>query len=417
MAKIFIKTFGCALNNSDSEVMAGILAKEGHEIVGEGADVVVINSCTVKNEAESKLYREISKHKGKKIIVAGCVAQAERSLIETKLKDYSVIGTSQIKSIGLVVEQTLNGNRVVLLDKENKRLNLPKIRKNAVVEIIPISEGCLGSCAYCKVRFARGSLHSYDKDEIIVQAKEAVNEGVKEIWLTSQDTGAYGKDMGITLPNLLKDLIKINGDFKIRLGMCNPNYALEYLDELVEILKSDKMYKFIHIPLQSGNNRILKLMNRKYSKKDFVKVFKTLKEKVPNITIATDVICGFPTETEEEFEETFELMKELKPDIINIARFWKRPGTPAAEMKQLNPEIIKSRSKRMMEAFKKISLYNNKKWIGWGGDVVITERGKNNTLIARNFSYKPVIVKDDGQKLGDNVNVKVIGATTWDLRA
>ncbi|MBR9691066.1 radical SAM protein, partial [Candidatus Woesearchaeota archaeon] len=255
MAKVvYIKTFGCSQNVSDSERMAGVLESEGYEIVSNGdeADVVVINSCTVKNEAETKLYREIIKHKDKKIVVAGCVAQADTELKDFNLKDYSIVGTSQTSKIAMVVNETLKGNRVVLLDKDQKNIDIPRIRRNEVVEIIPINEGCLGNCTYCKVKAARGDLSSYKKEDIVKLAIKAVNSGAKQLWITSQDTGAYGIDINETLPKLLNEIVKINGDFKVRLGMCNPNFALKYIDDLIEILNNEKMFRFIHIPLQSG---------------------------------------------------------------------------------------------------------------------------------------------------------------------
>ena len=420
MTNIYIKTFGCALNQSDSELMAGMLKKEGHKIVDDEtkADVVIINSCTVKNEAETKFFREIEKHKNKKIILAGCIPQAEKSLIESKLKNYSIIGTSQISKIGLVVEQTLLENKVVMIEKsKNKRLNLPKIRKNELIEIIPISEGCLGACTYCKTKQARGELFSYSEDEILKELETAVKNGVKEIFLTSQDLGAYGKDINSNLPRLLKKLSNIKGDFKIRLGMCNPNFAIEYLDELKEILKHEKFYKFIHLPVQAGSDETLKKMGRKYLSKDFEKVVKTLRKEIPNITIATDIIVGFPTESDEDFKKTLNLLKSTTPDVINMSRFWKRPGTFAFNMKQLDTKIIKKRSLELKEVCEKIMLEQNKKWINWEGEVLVQEIGKNNTLTCRNYSYKTIVLDNNNFKLGQKVNVKINSATKWDLRA
>lgn len=420
MAKIYLKTFGCALNQSDSELMAGLLNDAGHKIIQDEkkADLVIINSCTVKNEAENKLYKEIRRHKGKKIVVSGCVPQGEIELLNTKLKGISIVGTTQITKIVEAVQATLNGECLVLIDNEKKeRLNFAKIRKNDIIEILPISEGCLGNCAYCKTKHARGDLYSYGPDQIMLQTANAIKDGIKEIWITSQDTGSYGIDIGTTLPKLLKQLLELDGDFRIRLGMCNPNYAYKYLDELAEIFKHPKMFKFIHVPLQSGSNNILRLMNRFYTKEDFMAVVKLLRKLVPKITIATDVIVGFPTESDSEFEETLSLVKELKPDIINLSRFWKRPGTAAESLKELDSKIIKARSIKIKYAFEKFAKENNDAWIGWQGVALIEEKAKNKTFTARNESYKPIIVKDTGQKIGDFVKVKIMSATKWDLRA
>ena len=419
MLNVYIKTFGCALNQSDSEMMAGILEKEGYTIISDEkkADVVIINSCTVKNEAENKLYKEIRRHKDKKVIVAGCVAQAEKKLKDTKLKDYSIIGVSQISKIGFIVKQTLSGKRIILLDNEKKCINLPKIRKNKHVGIIPISEGCLGACTYCKTKHARGELMSYKKKEIIYEIKKALKDDAKEIWITSQDTGAYGLDINEDLPSLLYDVLKIEGNFMVRLGMLNPNFGVRYLDDLKKLLMHKKMFRFIHLPVQSGSDKILKDMGRKYTGKEFLRLVKTLKKDVFDLTFATDVIIGFPGETKEDFESTLTLVKKLKPDILNMSRFWKRPKTPAANMKQIDSKIIKERSIILRELFHKIAFEKNKKWIGWKGSAVIDGKGKDDTLTARNYAYKLIIIKDEGQKIGDKINIKVNSATKWDLRA
>jgi threonylcarbamoyladenosine tRNA methylthiotransferase CDKAL1 len=209
--RIFIKTFGCSLNQSDSELMAGLLKQADFEVIKniEDADAIILNTCTVKGKTEKNFFRYLAEAKKlkKKIIVAGCIPQTDPE----KLAGYPLIGTYAVNRIVEVVEETVHDNTIEILDKENNpRLNLPKIRKNPVIEIIPICAGCLGApCSYCKVKSARGNLLSYGKHEIIKQANRAVNEGVKEIWLTAQDTGCYGKDASSSLPELLRELIKI----------------------------------------------------------------------------------------------------------------------------------------------------------------------------------------------------------------
>jgi len=415
--KIFNKTFGCTLNRSDSEVMAGLLKKEGYKIVDDEdkADLVIINTCTVKGPTENKFYRYLKNIKDKKIIIAGCIPQADPEL--KILEKYSLIGVNQLVKIGFVVEKTLKGNTVKLLKKEhNPRLNLAKIRKNPVIEIIPICEGCLGEpCAYCKVKQARGSLFSYDKSVIIKQAENALKDNIKEIWLTSQDNGCYGLDINTNIVELLKDILKIKGDFKIRLGMINPNFALRFLDELIEIYKNKKMFKFLHVPVQTGNNKILKLMKRKYTVEDFFKIINKFRKEIPDITISTDIICGFPTETEQEFLDSYNLIKEIKPDVLNINMFWPRSKTKAAEMKQILSRDIKERTRKLTKLFHEIALEQNKKWIGWEGNVIVDDYGKNNTFIARNYAYKQVILEGN-YKLGQKVKVKIKKATKFDLR-
>ncbi|MBW2993740.1 tRNA (N(6)-L-threonylcarbamoyladenosine(37)-C(2))-methylthiotransferase [Candidatus Woesearchaeota archaeon] len=309
--QVFIKTFGCALNKSDSEAMAGLLKKAEFDITEniDKADVIIVNTCTVKGPSEKNFFNCLKdiKKLGKPIVVAGCIPQTDPE----KVRGYNLIGTYEVSRIAEVVEEAVNDNVVELVaEKHSQRLNLPKSRSNNIIEIIPICAGCMGEpCSYCKVKSARGNLFSYYKNEIIKQAENAVKDGVLEIWITSQDTGCYGKDIDSSLPELLRELVKLEGDFKIRLGMANPNHILEFLDELIEIYKSDRMFKFLHVPVQSGSDRILKLMKRKYTADDFKKIISRFRKEIPGITISTDVILGFPSEAEEDYDKTRDLIK------------------------------------------------------------------------------------------------------------
>jgi threonylcarbamoyladenosine tRNA methylthiotransferase CDKAL1 len=193
----------------------------------------------------------------------------------------------------------------LLAKKELPILDLPKIRKNQLVEIIPLSTGCLGSCTYCKTRHARGKLGSYDPKAIVERARQAVEEGVMEIWLTSEDTGAYGRDINTNLPDLLKAIVEILPDHcMLRLGMTNPPYILEHLQAMADIMKHPRVYQFLHVPVQSGSNDVLDKMNREYTVEEFNEVADFLKSEMPHMIIATDIICGFPSENAEHHQET-----------------------------------------------------------------------------------------------------------------
>jgi threonylcarbamoyladenosine tRNA methylthiotransferase CDKAL1 len=428
--KIYIITFGCSLNFSDSEVMAGLLKESGFKIVkafeqDEGinkSDLVIINSCTVKDTTEIKFKRLLKnlQSKNKKIIIAGCISQTDPE----KLEKYSLLGTTQLNNVVKIVKETLGGNIIKLLDRSkiNPRLNLPKIRKNPLVEIIPISQGCLGNCSYCKTKAARFDLVSYDKNSIICQAKDAIKDGVKELWITSQDTAVYGKDLGITLVDLLGDLVKLKGNFKIRLGMGNPNNLAEIADDLIPIFMSRKMFKFLHIPVQSGNDIVLKKMNRKYSILEYKKLIKKLRSKIKNLTLSTDIIVGFPTETEKQFFDSIKLIKEIKPDVVNMSRYSARSKTLAANMPQIHGRDIKTRSRLLTKVFYDVAVNQHKKWLGWKGNIVINETGKvgTGTMVGRNSSYKPVIIrnkiKNKRVKIGDVLKVKITKTTRNDLR-
>ncbi|MBT3407136.1 tRNA (N(6)-L-threonylcarbamoyladenosine(37)-C(2))-methylthiotransferase, partial [Candidatus Woesearchaeota archaeon] len=326
MTKVYFETYGCTLNFSDTELMQGLLVDVGFTIVDDPNDseVIVVNTCAVKKPTENKFFNKLKKLEDlrRPIIIAGCIAKA----LPEKLKKYSLISPDNINDIVSVIEETMHDNTEKLLDYEkNPRLNLPLVRKNKIVEILPISKGCQGECTYCVVKYARGEFYSYQKEDIINQARSAINKGVKEIWVTAQDTGCYGKDLKSSLPELLNELVKLPGDFKIRVGMMNPNHVEEMFDDLVEVLKNKKLFKFVHIPVQAGNDKILKKMKRKYTSSEFKTIVKNFREAIPEITIATDVICGFPGETKEQFQDTVNLIDEIKPEVMNISRFWSRP--------------------------------------------------------------------------------------------
>ncbi|MBN1377229.1 tRNA (N(6)-L-threonylcarbamoyladenosine(37)-C(2))-methylthiotransferase [Candidatus Woesearchaeota archaeon] len=427
MAKIYIKTFGCTLNQYESEIMKGLIKNSEHNIVNNEnkADLIIINGCTVTKRAENKFWNYLKKTKDKKIICAGCVAQAEPYLLKTKLKKYSVIGTEQIHNILDIINKTSEG-KIIHNIKRNPELNPNKIenlKDNKITEIIPIARGCVGNCSYCITKLARGSLKSFSVDSIIKRFEKGLKKGSREFWITAEDTGAYGKDMnnGVNIIYLLKYILKnINGDYKIRLSMGNPNHFIKFRKELADILKDERMFKFIHLPLQSGSNKILKEMNRYYKKEEFLDLIIYLKKQIPEITISTDVILGFPGETEKDFNETINVIKKTKPDILNINRFSPRPKTKAYELKELQSNILKERSRKMTKLFEKIGYENNKKWLNKKAEVLIDEEGKKGTktMKGRNNSYKTVVVSYKNKKagLGEKVNVKIDKISYFDLR-
>jgi len=421
MVKTYVKTSGCSVNISEGEIMKALLKKADFEIVNsaEEAFLIILNICTVKgNEKALKEIRKIKKlYPYKKLIVAGCIPSDMPKEIRKIAPDASLISTHNIKDIVIVAEETINDNPISLLKHKNEiKICLPKIRKNKIIAIVPISSGCLGNCSYCSVKLIKGKLFSYPPKLILKEIKTSLAQGCKEIWLTSQDNGAYGKDIGINLINLLKEILSLKENFFLRIGMMNPEHVKEFLNELIEIYKDERIFKFLHIPVQSGNNEILKLMKRRYSVEDFKNIVNAFREEIPNITISTDIICGFPTETDEQFRDSLNLIKEIKPDVLNISRFKLRKGTEAEKLPQLSGEIIKNRSRMLSSIFEWIAYENNKKFLNWQGKILIDEIGKNNTFIGRNIYYKQVIIKGNF-KLGDIVNVKIKAITPYDLRA
>jgi MiaB-like tRNA modifying enzyme len=416
MVNVYFSTSGCSINFSESESMKGLLQNAEFEIVDnpEEAFVIVVNICTVKGNINAlKTLRTLKKdYPNKKYIVAGCITKNIIPDIREVVPDCSLISTNSMKEIVSVMEETINDNPIeVLIPEENdKKINLPKVRRNPIIGIVPISSGCLGYCAYCSVKLIKGKLKSYPAEDIIEEIKSALKDGCKEIWLTSQDTGSYGKDIGTNIVELLKEVVSVEGGFMVRLGMMNPNHAIEMLDDLIEVYKDPKMFKFLHIPIQSGNNEILQKMKRQYFVGDFKKIVDKFRSAFEHITIATDIICGFPTETKEQFQESLDLIEKLKPDVINISKFKARPGTDAFKMEQVKGDDIKERSRLLTSVFDWIGYGINKKWKDWEGTVLVDDVGKEGTTMARNFAYKPVVVQGE-YKLGDKVKVKIVDVT------
>jgi len=422
MAKIFIKTFGCSANYNNSEIMAGLLVKKGHKIVSEPrkADLIIVNTCTVKLPTENRVKKSIRNFLKlkKKIIIAGCMPEVQKDLIREIAPNASLVGPHHVKSVVDVVDKVLKNKTSEKIGKRNEvKLNCPELRKNPIVQIVQISEGCNGECTYCIVKLAKGKLFSYPENEVLKQIESGIKGNCKEIWLTSQDTAAYGQDIKTNLVELLKKIISIKGNFKLRIGMMDPNNVILILDDLIKILKSDKIFKFLHIPVQSGNDEILKKMKRPYTIDEFKRIINKLRKEIPEITISTDIICGFPSETEEQFNDSLKLIKEIKPDVLNISRFWPRPGTKAANMEnQIHGNITKKRSQEMTKVFNKLSFEKNKKWISWKGPILIDEKGKENSFVGRNYCYKPIVVKSNKDLLGKKINIKVNEVTNHTLR-
>ncbi|MCP3682549.1 MAG: tRNA (N(6)-L-threonylcarbamoyladenosine(37)-C(2))-methylthiotransferase [bacterium] len=388
--KIFIETFGCSANTNNSEIMAGLLTKAKHTIVDneKNADIIILNTCTVKGRTESKVLNRVKKLAKKKLVIAGCMAEVQKDALKKIAPNAILVGPYHVKDITRAIKgQSFTGN------KKEVKLGLPKKRTNPKIDIVQISEGCSGNCSYCIVKLAKKELHSYPEEKILSEIKKAVRNGCKEIWITSQDCAAYGKDTKTNLAELLEKIVKIEGEFFVRLGMMNPNNVLPILDRLIKVLKHKKVFKFMHIPVQSGNNEILKLMNRRYTVDDYKKIIKKLRKAIPRITISTDIICGFPSETEKQFEDSLKLINETKPDLLNISRFFPRPGTAASKMKDMNGRYKKKRSRQLAKLFKSIALEKNKGWIGWKGEFLIDEKIRKGSVTGRNEFYKQIVIK------------------------
>lgn len=422
--QVFVKSFGCSSNMADGEALAGCLAEAGYKLTGSlsDAEVVIFNTCAVKEPTENRMVELLRRvPKNKKVVVAGCLPLINFERLSKETRFDGVVGPAAGNRIVEVVRRVLNGERIVALEDAldaKPSLNLPRKPVNHVTSIIPISYGCLGSCAYCCVVFARGRLRSYSISEIVDRIRKDLTFGVREFWITSQDVACYGRDSGTNLAELLKAICTIDGVFKVRVGMMTPNMAIDILDELIELFKSEKMFKFLHLPVQSGDDQVLQRMRRFYSVKEFKRIVEAFRRSIPESTIATDVICGFPGEDEEAFKQTLRLIEDVKPDIVNVSKFFARPKTAASKMeKDFVPlREVKRRSSLVANLARKIAFERNQRWVGWVGEILVDEAGKvHGTWVGRNFAYKPVAIKDGRNILGKTLSVKVVEAFSTHL--
>jgi threonylcarbamoyladenosine tRNA methylthiotransferase CDKAL1 len=416
--KVLIKNYGCSANTADGETLAGCLVQAGYTLTTSEteADLIIYNSCAVKGPTENRIIDDI-KHspKGKRIVVAGCLPKISFERLSREANFDGAVGPALGKEIVDIVKRVLAGEKVVDLAalKEKPSLTLPKLRTNPTVSVVPINFGCLGSCAYCCVVQARGHLRSYSIKEITERIQADYDAGAREFWLTSQDTASYGRDIKTDLANLLCAVGSLKGDFRVRVGMMTPNLVVDMQERLIGAFENQKIFKFLHLPVQSGDDNILKGMRRFYTAEEFKTVVEAFREEFPDLTLATDVIVGYPGETEEAFNNTLILMKEVEPDVTNVSKFFARPKTAAWDITDglVNKEETKHRSTLAAELAKQLSTKRNSCWVGWTGEVLIGEKGKvADSWVGRNFAYKPVVVKSSEDLLGKTFKVEVTDA-------
>ena len=396
MAKIFVEAYGCSASFADSEMISGLILNGGHTLVDNSSesDLNIIVTCSVKDATANKMIHRIKSLKSKPLVVAGCFPKAEKNTVEKFAENASLLGPNSLGKTLQVIDSTLNGRKQVSLeDSDLSKVGLPKVRLNPVVGIVEIASGCMSECTFCQTKLSKGDLSSYRLGDIVRQVQTEINEGCKEVWLTSTDNGCYGFDIGTDLPSLVNAVVEIPDDFMIRVGMMNPMYMPRIKEALIESFDNGKVFKFLHIPVQSGSDKVLHDMKRGHTVNTFREIVKRAKERFGNFTISTDVIVGFPSETEEDFQKTVNLLDETRPDVVNLSKYSARPGTEAAEWEQIDVIEVKRRSKIIFEQVNKISLDNNKKWIGWTGKVLFDEK-IDEGIKGRNFAYKPVFVRN-----------------------
>ena len=408
--KVAVYTLGCKVNIYESEYVISLLKKNNYEIVdfSQVADIYIINTCTVTNESDKKDRKIINQarklNEDAIIVVMGCYSQTTTNEIEADI----VLGNKdKSKIVELIEEYKKNKNKIKriydLKKIEFEEMFIDKF-ENHTRAFVKIQEGCNAFCSYCIIPYARGGLRSKDEKEAINEITTLVNNGYKEIVLTGIHTGRYGIEKNTSLEELLNKLVKIPNIFRIRLSSIEIN---EITDGILDLIKNNKiMAKHLHIPLQSGSDKILKLMNRKYNLEYFINKIELIRKEIPDISITTDLIVGFPGETEEDFKNTLDTLEKIKFTKIHTFPYSKREGTPAASMpNQVPGNIKKERVHKVLEISDKYELEFYKSKVNKTYEV-ITELRKNNVCIGHTSNYIPVII--DEKLNNEIVNVKII---------
>lgn len=414
--KVYIETYGCTFNQADSQIIAGVLEENEIDMVDsiEEADVIIINTCYVKLPTENKVVYKIQKLQeefpDKKIIVGGCMVEIDPEKLEKIGPNCSWIGPHQLNKAAEVVNASYCGEimRASGFSKESK-VGVPKSSDDSLIHIIQICEGCLGACTFCCTRFARGPLNSYPIADIVEEARQAIENGACEIQLTAQDTAAFGWDSGEKLSDLIKEVANLEGDFRVRVGMMHPKNILNDVDEIIDAVKHPKVYNFIHLPVQTGSDKVLSDMRRGHTIDQYRDILSKFKKEIPDITLAVDIIVGYPTETDEDFDMTVKLLEEIKPSLIHLSKYQHRKGAISSSLEEIPRDVMKKRSKFLSEIKSEITAEENEHLVGTTQNVLVVEKGSKGGFIAKTDSYIPVIVDD--VELGSFVDVKITDAT------
>ena len=401
--KVYVEWHGCPFARIESEIAAEKLGSRVKKI--EEADVILLFTCIVKQETEKRMVKRIKelRKSGKKLIIAGCMVDVMPELVRKLAPEAYLLGTDWVDMAHTVFERKeLLGFR-----------NITKLGAGSPGEwpiaIVPVAEGCVGKCSFCITKKARGNLASYPLEEIVKEIERVVKMGYREIWLTAQDIAVYGIDRGSNLGELLEAVLEIGGNFIVRLGMGNPKFFLRNWKKLKEALESERFFTMLHAPVQSGSEKVLRDMKRNHTAEDFKKLAKKFNRAFPEGSLHTDIIVGFPTETDRDFEDTVKLLKKTKPYKVNVSRYGKRCGTEAEKMKELAGWVVKERSRRISSLAKQIALEKNIMLVGEKVDVWIDEENAGRTK-----SYRQVLLR--GSR-GEWKRVEVWGATAGYLIA
>lgn len=428
--KAYVHSFGCQLNVSDGEKIKGILKETGCSFTDkpEDAGIIIFNTCAVRESAEERVFGIIGSMKKLKaenpdliIGVSGCMTAQEKNLERIK-KSYPqvdiVLGTSAISSLPRLIYEHLESNKLEydISEYADFSCNAEQVRESSFKASVPIMFGCNNFCTYCIVPYVRGRERSRESADIISEVTQLVNQGYKEIMLLGQNVNSYGKDLenDLTFPELLRKINEIDGDFIIRFMSSHPKDAKREL--LDTILECEKVAKHLHLPVQSGSNSILKAMNRNYTVEKYLETVDYLRSHDSGFSLTTDIIVGFPNETDEEFQDTVKLIKQVEYDNIYSFIYSKRSGTKASMIEDRTPEEVKShRLRELLEVQREISDRHYRRFIGKTMRVLADGKSKKREGFLTGKSNEFIIAefKGDESLIGQFVNIKVTDSMNW----
>ncbi|MCL7414644.1 MAG: tRNA (N(6)-L-threonylcarbamoyladenosine(37)-C(2))-methylthiotransferase [ANME-2 cluster archaeon] len=404
--RIHIQTFGCTANKADSLRMKQVLTAHGHTFIDsvDSADMVVVNTCTVTQTTQRNVLKYIHSMSttGKQVIVAGCLPAAQPDTLEGI--PCQIITPSSLDDIATIAGKG---------DSEAAKTSDSALRTpivEGVTGVVSISQGCVGHCSYCIVKQARGELVSRPIPDIVNNVKSLMAQGAMEIQLSSQDVAAYGLDREERLPDLLNAITALDGDHMIRVGMMNPFTVLDIVDEMVNAFEDHHIFKFLHLPIQSGSDKVLESMNRKHTVDEFKHIVHAFRQRFPDIILSTDFIVGYPTETNEDFYATQKLLLEIKPQKVNITRYSPRPNTPASLLRDIPDWQKKDLSRVLTHSHHTLNRELLQGKIGTKVRILTTEKGKNNSTSGRDIYYNIVVIQEN-LPLGTWYNVRIIDST------
>ncbi|MCJ2556901.1 MAG: tRNA (N(6)-L-threonylcarbamoyladenosine(37)-C(2))-methylthiotransferase [Candidatus Thermoplasmatota archaeon] len=404
--KVHFEAFGCTLNKGESHRMAEKACKEGFGLAEtpDKSDCIVISTCTVIETTERKMLKRISELAGlrKPMIVSGCMAEIQRDKVLSVAPQAILLPIDGIERIDEVLA------RLGMRGSDSPLPPSPPLRNVDIA--IPIAQGCLGGCTYCITRLARGELRSRFVEDVREDVRRAVDQGYKEVRVCAQDTAAFGIDGGTSLPELVGSLAQLPGDFRIRVGMMNPSTLVRIRDDLLDVFAHERVFKFLHLPVQSGSDRILSLMGRGYTSRVFEELVGEFRRALPDMALSTDIIVGFPGEAERDFQMSYDLIREIEPDLLNITRFSAREGTSASELDgRVEGWEVKRRSRILTKLRSEIGKRKNERIVGSTQHVLLTETVKKGSTVGRTMNYKPVVFREE-LPLGTFVEARITGA-------